>query len=695
MNAEMRRGEAAFAPRARLLKLLGGELIRDDVMAVMELIKNAYDADAKIVEILVNAEDADAGEIVVSDDGNGMGVEELVGRWMQPGGSFKRRHRSTHLGRRVLGEKGVGRFAVDRLGSKCELVSRRAGSDLEIMATFDWDAFDDETMALSEIRSSWLERTPEVFIDGSGTRLRITGLRQDWSRRDFRRLCSRMQRLRSPFIRPDGFDVRISSDDFPDYTEEFGEGYLSRSPYRLTAEFDGNVSVRYDFNGQIVEMPAPALHDWSCGPVRLHMHAFDLDTESLKRAGGVQNVRAWLRSWAGCALYRDGFRVLPYGEPDDDWLRLDQRRVNNPVHRLGTAQIVGQVEITGQHNPLLKDQTNRGGLVENQAFQHMRSLVLHMIDFLEDRRGEIRHGPDQLPSPERQATGGQEDAVQAAIRTVRRESRSVSQKAGVALSPMLDVVERAYTKERQRRAGALEGLVDMAGAALSGGIFTMEMLNIAADLEREIGNLENTDAVNSATTMELRRLAQQIGDLAGMAQRFGTAVRYGSGELDIRYELNDFVHTVGGIARRLGVEVTFDNPQETLPLVSGQRDSLWQILAILLRNSIEAFGDRDEKKIRFSASAESSRNGEVSIRCADNGPGIDSSVAGRIFDEGVSTKTGHSGLGLPVARSIAERMFRRAGAEHGRLVLRNDRWRGKWTVFALMLPIYRSGQLGV
>lgn len=691
MNAHMRRGEAVFAPRARLLKLLGGELIRDDVMAVMELLKNAYDADATVVDLTVNAEDTINGAIIVRDNGLGMGVEELIGRWMQPGGSFKRRERTTLLGRVALGEKGVGRFAVDRLGSICELVSRRRGSDLEIVARFDWDAFDDETVPLEEIRSSWFERPAEVFASGSGTRITVSGLRQQWSRRDFRRLCRRMQRLRSPFHGEDGFEIRIMSDDFPDYSEEFAESFLDRSPYRLNAVFDGTSLIRFTFNGSSETIPAPTLHDWSCGGFSLNLHAFDLDTESIRRVGSVQAVRAWLRAWTGCAIYRDGFRVLPYGEPDDDWLRLDQRRVNNPVHRLGTSQIVGQVEIGGATNPGLIDQTNRGGLVENRAFRDMRLLVSHMVDYLEDRRSAIRHGDAESPDDDLRQSYGAEDPVEAAIRTVKMESRSASQKAGVAFAPMLEVVSRAYRRERQRIGAAQGGLFDMAGAGLSTGIVAKEMAGLAGDLDRSISGLEAELGLPTPVRFELQRIAAQMRDLADLTQRFGTAVRYRAGELDVRDELNSFVHSVGGIAGRLGVKTAVIRSEETLPLVSGHRDSLWQILSILLRNALEAFTDEPRREIRFSVSTDRSDPKFLVIRCADTGSGIEASNVDQIFSEGFSTKSGHSGLGLPVARNIADRMFRRDGVGRGTLVLHSRRWHGHWTVFALRVPAFRRG----
>ncbi|MDX1402252.1 MAG: hypothetical protein R3245_10045, partial [Kiloniellales bacterium] len=120
-------------------------------------------------------------------------------------------------------------------------------------------------------------------------------------------------------------------------------------------QFDGVSTISVAINDQ-----DPAEYQWngagslSCGPVKVTMHSFDLESEAISRVGPRMEVRAWLREWSGISIYRNGFRVLPYGEPDDDWLRLDQRRVNNPVVRLSNNQICGFVEISRDASPELR-----------------------------------------------------------------------------------------------------------------------------------------------------------------------------------------------------------------------------------------------------------------------------------------------------------------------------------------------------
>jgi hypothetical protein len=220
----------------------------------------------------------------------------------------------------------------------------------------------------------------------------MTGLRSVWTERMFRRLSIRLGRLLSPFRDRDRFTIRIESDEFPEYSGELRSDILAKAPYRIDAAFDGKETVtvttprlegvRQRWNGH---------GELTCGPVRIRLFVYDLEAEALARIGPRTEVRAWLREWTGVSIYRDGFRVWPYGEPHDDWLRLDQRRVNNPVEHLSNNQVIGFVDITRDGNPGLVDQTNREGLVNNRAVEDLRRVMSFVLQILEAERQAIRH----------------------------------------------------------------------------------------------------------------------------------------------------------------------------------------------------------------------------------------------------------------------------------------------------------------
>ena len=152
----------SIRPRARILRTIGDELISNETVAITELVKNAYDADATRVMVRFNGPlKAGQGSIEVLDNGYGMSLDIIRGAWMEPANpAKKRRLRSEERGRRLLGEKGIGRFATSRLARFLEVVSRRVGLDREVRAVFDWSQFDDEEKYLDEVEILWDETLP-------------------------------------------------------------------------------------------------------------------------------------------------------------------------------------------------------------------------------------------------------------------------------------------------------------------------------------------------------------------------------------------------------------------------------------------------------------------------------------------------------------------------------------------------------
>jgi hypothetical protein len=233
-------GRAALRPRARIMRTLGDELISSEVVAVIELVKNAYDADA--TRVLVRLQEPlqpGKGRIDIIDDGHGMTLETVLSAWMEPATPFRRHsRRSEEFGRHVLGEKGIGRFAVSRLADELELVTRRPAADVETRVLFDWRLFDDDEAYLDQIDLAWEQSEPvDIAPDGvadelwpeaeppdpgrlnRGTALRMTALRTAWGERELRALRDGLARLVSPFLfeeqrtRPDGFVIRLEVPD--------------------------------------------------------------------------------------------------------------------------------------------------------------------------------------------------------------------------------------------------------------------------------------------------------------------------------------------------------------------------------------------------------------------------------------------------------------------------------------------------
>src|SRR6266567_1886038 len=213
ISADEQMGSVSFRPHARLIRLLGDELISDEIMAVVELVKNGYDADASRVQITLNhVTDPLAVCIYILDDGDGMDLFTLLHIWMEPANTHKRkRHRNkqrTTRGRVLLGEKGIGRFAADKLGAELELVTRDRSADRELVLRVCWHHFDDDDKYLEDIRSDWFAREPVEFPgEQHGTLLIIRSLRAAWTQEMVGRLYNGLSRLVSPFAGKTDFAI--------------------------------------------------------------------------------------------------------------------------------------------------------------------------------------------------------------------------------------------------------------------------------------------------------------------------------------------------------------------------------------------------------------------------------------------------------------------------------------------------------
>lgn len=411
----------AFRPRARLLQLLGDQLIGTPKLAVFELVKNAYDADASKVSVSIEGLRTDNPQIRVRDDGQGMSLETIRDVWLVPGDDYREIQRTADIrspkfGRLPLGEKGLGRFAVHKLGDRVEMVTRAEGRK-ECVVRIDWSKLV-ENRFLEEAEVTVTERTPEIFTDdATGTRISIDRLRDaTWSRRDVRDLYRQVTSIASPFGDREGdFRVKLKVPDHPEWISSLPSPrqLLQRAPWRFKFHFDGSVlHFEYEFRGvpgikvapreeertealtimrrlepddldpndppgrrKTVKLVATPEMLNGIGPVSGQFFIFDRDREVLSRYGESRFIERFLDQNGGVRVYRDGIRIYNYGEPGDDWLGLDLARVNSPTRSVSRNIIVGQIELMLSRSRGLREKTNREGFVETIEYQHLREIV--------------------------------------------------------------------------------------------------------------------------------------------------------------------------------------------------------------------------------------------------------------------------------------------------------------------------------
>jgi signal transduction histidine kinase len=411
----------SFRPRARVLRLLGDELIGSPRLAVFELVKNAYDADANRVIVRLNLSAEHNSSITVKDDGEGMTLDILRSVWLVPGDDYraKQRHaqkRSARHHRLPLGEKGLGRFAVHKLGNRIQVITRAQGSD-ECVVEIDWsDLISKEFLDDAPVRIR--VRQPEVFQGAeTGTQITITDLRSDWSRGEVRRLVRQVTSISSPFQEPSGFEAILEVPGHEEWVTDIPDvqAILRRAIWQFSFSLHNGVyDWRYNFrrvagvklepreagkHGDALRLPAAqnssrddgkVVADETTtegiGPVTGEFYVYDRDREVLKKLAEVQLLTEYLDDNGGIRIYRDGIRVYNYGEPGDDWLGLDLRRVNAPSRGISRNIVLGAVHLSLQHSTGLVEKTNREGFVENDAADRLRRVVLGALATLETER---------------------------------------------------------------------------------------------------------------------------------------------------------------------------------------------------------------------------------------------------------------------------------------------------------------------
>jgi signal transduction histidine kinase len=687
--------QAFLRPRARIMRTLGDELISSEVVAVIELVKNAYDADATRVLVRFRTPlEVGRGGIDIIDDGHGMSLETIERAWLEPATPYRRdAPRSESLGRHVLGEKGIGRFAVSKLADELELISRRAGADVETTVAFDWSAFDDDDAYLDDIAMTLVQNepreiTPGGAIDalwagaprrpGHGTLLRMSKLRMPWTEARISELRKGLSRLVSPFLfeqqrdSPDAFTIVLDVPGFPQYSGDVEPPETIRNPHysikaRVGADATFTASIRLrgettpiersgSIRGFDVEPP-------ECGEFEVELRVWDRDTPSLSALAHqtgttTAQARRDLNDAAGVSIYRDGFRVLPYGEKGNDWLSLDSRRVNNPTLRISNNQVVGYVLITRDANGELRDQTNREGLIDNKAFADLRAELTAVIAQLEAERYAVR------PREERrtQTAGGglfaglDLAAVKAYVSERYPGDSRLAGLLGDAQENLEEGVARAQeVVARYRRLATLGELVDK---VLHDGRAPLAKMGSDADLAlRDIDRGElPCDDLLAAARGRFARIRKQHDVLAAVLRRiepFGGRRRGRPSPREIEDVLAESFAVLDTDLRAIGADVVLP---ETRTTVTADETELQQVFVNLLRNSIYwlRMKPQDERKIQVAVSRD---DDGLHILFSDSGPGVDPAIREHIFDPYFSTSENGVGLGLSIAGEIVEEYY--------------------------------------
>lgn len=561
-----------FRPRARVLQLLGDELIGSPRLAVFELVKNAYDADANEVIVEMDLERSEGPVISVTDDGEGMSVNVLQSVWLVPGDENRRRQRENNRRTRrhhrlPLGEKGVGRFAVHKLGNRILLTTRACDSD-ECVVEIDWNRLIDHQF-LDEAPVTILVRDPEVFTGNqTGTCIEVSNLRPpDWSRREVRSLCNQITSICSPFEQEGSFRAVLQVpgrehwiEDLPDYV-----AILERAMWRFKFHLDrGILNCIYEFRptagfnldprtvtktGDRLQLPqikdagrvkhkivADAATAEGIGPVSGEFHVFDRDREVLRRLGNTRLLTDYLDQNGGVRVYRDGIRVYNYGEQRDDWLGLDLRRVNIPTRRISRNIILGAIHLSLAASEGLREKTNREGFIENDACDRLRQIVLGALGELESER---RIDKDRI----RRITERPSDALTSRIEKPIEELRRALARQGSAeqFEPYVAKIESDYH--------------DMQETLLTAGMSGLNLAVVFHEVEHGVRVLRQVIVEGK----DMEEAARQAQELMRVLDGFSMLLRRDSKQLHDARRLVAAAHQFN-LLRLRHHKIRFDSP---------------------------------------------------------------------------------------------------------------------------------------
>ena len=700
-----------FRPRARIIRTIGDRLISGPDAAVIELVKNSYDADASSVYIAFLPRTAErSAQIAFEDDGHGMSFYDIENKWMEPATSDKRERNTSPNGRKLLGSKGIGRFAAARLGGKldlytCKLEPSGAGLfESTSILDIDWAIFD-EVEYLDEIS---FNAQRSLGNGPAGTKLTITELRDDWTESSLRKLYQELRRLVSPLegtenlfrisldlshcaIDSCGFDGR----SFLGPTEKkSSQGVYEIKAFPILDACDYLVDGIFDEDGNFEGTFTNRREGSECEPLRVHvplredeipcgialikLSIFDREASSIRstaeKAGfghlGVREARKLLDGIAGIAIYRDGFRIRPYGDAENDWLTLDAKRVQNPSQRIGRNQVAGLIAIESETQSNLIERSSREGLEENGSYRRLQALILALLaEEVEPRRRKYRieSGIEQR----RQSGFGEAlstatlDWTQSIVERLAPQDREKAQKLIESESTKLtgylrDLSDRQAQLEAQATLGLIIGEVMHQGNTPLTFIENevCRLINwwptLFNDSKTSEEDRDETPIIlkgMDASAASLRELFNALNPLAG-AKR-GEPIAFSLSKV-----VQDTIFLFRSRAEDAGISFSVDEKVHSLH-AEGYPEDLATALANLFDNAIFWIVSSKVEMGHISVDVPNHyKQNFVSITVSDNGPGVSSKFSDSIFAVGFSTKPNGTGLGLSIAR---EAIYRSGG----------------------------------
>lgn len=712
-------------PYARLLTMLGEQLIKDEQIALAELIKNGYDADADWVKVSYVGFDKkkDNGDfeltkdtkIIIEDNGSGMERDIIENSWMNPATPNKKLKEKSSIvtkkGRTIQGEKGIGRFAVLKLGRNIIIKTRPVGKEEEYTLTYNFSNYDDDFLKergeekeiyLDQLSFDLKEEKPVYFVDrvvsvnnntyydnSHGTRIEISDLKGIWDDDKIDKVNKESQKLESVFDKifkravkfPFNIGFNMNGADMP-YIDpkvdklstllkehsvlKITKGKYNQSKLQFEYELNGNA---YDLSLKDPLLTAltpfkerfmankdmfgnPILRAPECGHFSFNFFVFDLaaDKESVYYLDKTdKDIVKEHRIY----LYRDKIRVSPYGDADNDWLETDKKRGTGKAGGyLSNDQVVGFVDITKKGNPQLKDKTNREGLIEEGRATRDFIMLIHSFLLF------IRQHPYEQYKQKIKLIKEQKDAE---LRVTENKFQRLYEvlKDNPEATALYKDLHTAYYKEKELYNNRINVTEDLAAVGLSVETASHDLMMMLSQGINHLVDLSEVVKGGKIGKNEISKELIEIKDIFFFVQEemrniqlLFKSSKQRKRTIKITPLLEKVVQIYKNPLKRANIDLTIE--KRGAPLAVKCTDAvILQLLINLFDNAIYWLSSisRLDKQIQIILDGD---NKELIF--SDNGPGVAEDDKPYIFEAFYSGKEDGRGLGLYIARQLLDRM---------------------------------------
>lgn len=671
----------------RAFSAFGEDLITNENVAMIELVKNCYDAYALKVEIEFG-QDLDGKPFIrITDDGCGMTRDTIEYAWATIATSYKKNKpyvsrafeikddggdvRTVERTRAVSGNKGVGRFSAARLGHEMCITTKHK-EDLCIDAFFDWRSFEQAT-TINDCTITLNYRQDNAFshnTNKTGTTITIKNLRANWDEQSINNLISELARLINPFEHVNDFSIFVKSQYTTDAVKIRPNEFINRPVYKIAGDVDqkGVVTWTYYHNSGVKKRQEMGRVLWntenygkiadesfSCGPFSFEIRAWDLDPSSMESLKGrfridKSKIRSNISQYKGISVYRDNILVLPKSESARDWLGLDAKRISRVGNRLSTSQIVGIINISNDANPGIKDTTDREKLTDNAEYRQFVDVIWSIINVLQNERAKEK--TEDTPK----ATLTDIISPLSSKTLVKDIEQAVNE--GVSVNTILERVQE-YDAQNERQLSKLnERLVYYGQTASLGSVAVVimhEILTGMTTIKRFLNKAQGyVSHFDERTLRYLEDANRSHKRLLEVTDSFTPLYRR-----DLRKKTNycnllDCVRNSVRLikAKKISGDIQFIYTIEKGIVVQMNEGELQTILINLFDNACYWIKESSAKDKRILIETENGENERITIVVSDTGMGVEPENAEAIFTPGITAKPKGIGMGLVIVTEL-------------------------------------------